>query len=63
MPRLALLGVPSRVLSTLLVGVLLADTLSECNPGEATRQAEARMAVFEFIEGFYNPHRRYSAIG
>jgi putative transposase len=26
-------------------------------------QAEARMAVFEFIEGFYNPVRRHSSIG
>ena len=26
-------------------------------------QAEARMAVFDFIEGFYNPHRRHSALG
>ena len=25
-------------------------------------QVEARMAVFEFIEGFYNPHRRHSAL-
>ncbi len=25
--------------------------------------AEARMAIFEFIEGFYNPHRRHSSIG
>ena len=25
-------------------------------------QAEARMAVFDFIEGWYNPHRRHSAI-
>lgn len=25
-------------------------------------QAEARMAVFDFIEGFYNPHRRHSSI-
>jgi putative transposase len=24
---------------------------------------EARMAVFDFIEGFYNPHRRHSALG
>ncbi|GGJ11060.1 hypothetical protein GCM10011320_17740 [Neoroseomonas lacus] len=24
-------------------------------------QAEARMAVFHFIEGFYNPTRRHSA--
>ena len=23
---------------------------------------EARPAVFEFIEGWYNPHRRYSAL-
>jgi transposase InsO family protein len=26
-------------------------------------QAEARMALFEFIEGWYNPHRRHSALG
>jgi putative transposase len=26
-------------------------------------QAEARSAVFEFIEGFYNPRRRHSSIG
>jgi putative transposase len=25
-------------------------------------QSEARLAVFDFIEGFYNPHRRHSAI-
>ena len=24
---------------------------------------EARMAVFDFIEGFYNPRRRHSALG
>lgn len=24
-------------------------------------QAEARMAVFKYIEGWYNPHRRHSA--
>jgi putative transposase len=24
---------------------------------------EARLAVFGFIEGFYNPHRRHSALG
>lgn len=26
-------------------------------------QAEARMAVFEFLEAWYNPHRRHSALG
>jgi putative transposase len=26
-------------------------------------QTEARMAVFEYIEGWYNPHRRHSALG
>ena len=26
-------------------------------------QREARMAVFDFIEGFYNPHRRHSGLG
>ena len=25
-------------------------------------QIEARMAVFEFIEAWYNPHRRHSAL-
>ena len=25
-------------------------------------QVEARLAVFEFIEGWYNPHRRHSAL-
>lgn len=26
-------------------------------------QVEARVAIFEFIEGWYNPHRRHSALG
>jgi putative transposase len=26
-------------------------------------QIQARMAIFEFIEGLYNPHRRHSALG
>ena len=26
-------------------------------------QAEAKMAVFEWLEGWYNPHRRHSSIG
>ncbi|MGI8499338.1 MAG: integrase core domain-containing protein, partial [Gemmatimonadaceae bacterium] len=26
-------------------------------------QAEARMAIFRFIAGWYNPHRRHSALG
>jgi putative transposase len=26
-------------------------------------KAEARIAVFEFIEGWYNPGRRHSALG
>jgi putative transposase len=26
-------------------------------------QAEAEMAVFEWIEGWYNPHRRHSSLG
>ena len=28
-----------------------------------TSRAEARMAVFTFIEGWYNPSRRHSALG
>ena len=30
--------------------------------GSFKTQAEARLAVFEFIEGWYNPHRRHSAL-
>ena len=26
-------------------------------------QAEARLAIFRYIEGWYNPHRRHSALG
>jgi putative transposase len=26
-------------------------------------QAEAKMAIFDFLEGWYNPHRRHSSIG
>ncbi len=26
-------------------------------------RAEAERAIFEFIEGWYNPHRRHSALG
>jgi putative transposase len=26
-------------------------------------QAEAKMAIFEWLEGWYNPHRRHSALG
>ena len=28
-----------------------------------TTRAEARVAVFDFIEGWYNPHRRHSSLG
>lgn len=38
----------------------------ECELLERTRfstHAEARIAIFEFIEGFYNPRRRHSGIG
>ena len=38
-------------------------------PGRSTRRhsarprrVEARLAVFDFIEGWYNPHRRHSAL-
>ena len=38
----------------------------ECELIDRTRfrtHAEARMAIFDFIEGWYNPRRRHSAIG
>ena len=28
-----------------------------------TTRNQARSAVFDYIEGFYNPHRRHSTIG
>jgi putative transposase len=28
-----------------------------------TTDAEARLAIFRYIEGWYNPHRRHSALG
>jgi len=32
------------------------------NPRRFRSQAEARIAVFQFIEGFYNATRRHSAL-
>jgi putative transposase len=32
-------------------------------PKSFKNQAEARMAVFDFIEAWYNPHRRHSSLG
>jgi putative transposase len=29
----------------------------------STLQAELASAIFSYIEGFYNPHRRHSSIG
>ena len=26
-------------------------------------QAEARLAIFQWLEGWYNPHRRHSSLG
>ena len=37
----------------------------ECEPLDRRRfatQVEARLAVFDFLEGWYNPHRRHSAL-
>ncbi len=31
--------------------------------GRWRTHAEARLAVFDFVEGFYNSHRRHSALG
>jgi putative transposase len=32
-------------------------------PRRFKSQVEAKMAVFEYIEGWYNRHRRHSSIG
>ncbi len=47
-------------------GSRLSSTTLECellDRRSLRSQAEARMAVFAFIEGFYNPARRHSALG
>ena len=36
---------------------------SSCACWIARSQAEARMAAFSYIEGFYNPLSRHSALG
>ena len=36
------------------------EVLEWCKIGT---KAEARMVIFEFIEGWYNPRRRHSAVG
>lgn len=33
------------------------------DPQRFRTQAEARMAIFEFLEGWYNPYRRHSGAG
>ena len=33
------------------------------DPRRFRSHSAARMAVFQFIEGFYNPSRRHSALG
>jgi putative transposase len=35
----------------------------ERTPTRFQTQAEARMALFEWIEGWHNPQRRHSSIG
>jgi putative transposase len=38
----------------------------ECEPLDRNRfknPREAQLAIFDFIEGWYNPHRRHTAIG
>jgi transposase InsO family protein len=44
-------------------------TCPDCKAGSpiwlrlSENQAEARMAIFDFIEGWYNPRRLHSALG
>ena len=55
------------------VGLVAYDALTEsffatleCELVDRSRwrtHAEARSAVFDYIEGFYNPRRRHSALG
>ncbi len=41
---------------------LLCDTRECLDRNRFQTQTEARMAVFDFIEGFYNPRRRHSSL-
>ena len=44
----------------------LAERLQMGQPASVSqyvRREEARSAVFDYIEGFYNPRRRHSALG
>lgn len=42
------------------IATLECELLERCR---LKNQTEARLAVFDYIEGWYNPHRRHSAIG
>ncbi len=44
-----------------LAGLYLAYQLEQA--GIDYLLVEARMAIFEFIEAWYNPHRRHKALG
>ena len=62
-PRASLDRVSSRLLRQRPGRELLRDARDGVTVRERFKsQAEARMAVFEFIEGFYNPRRRHSAL-
>ena len=36
---------------------------ASCDRTRFATQTEARIAIFDFIEGFYNPSRRHSSLG
>ena len=49
--------------SSLSVGFLATPECELLDRRKFKTKAEARMAIFEFIEGWYNPARRHSALG
>jgi transposase InsO family protein len=60
---------PARISALLALAFKVRTTVSfatlECellNRRSFKNQVEARIAVFDFIEGWYNPHRRHSAL-
>ncbi len=63
--RPLVLGTPKRVPTLLTEAKSLPIEQLALKRREETlahRQAEARMEVFDFIEGWYNPHRRHSGL-
>ncbi len=52
----------ARLSSATMLGVILGRTSRRCEAIPASRR-HAELAVFDYIETFYNPTRRHSSLG